>query len=282
MLDEPDESTDAPVPDGASILRARSGQLPLEPFAQILMDCAGMMKADATAACAHGRGILVVGIAPEEADATARALHEVGEKCWALPVHDLVAVPRAKPVHSAHLHRSGLTGVDAAGHEESHEWAEAVALALGHVTVRATHVEVGSKSPLARDENVYRLAAATGAGGFQVAGLLGAAGAMPVPQRSVEEKEAHTFLEIAFGTPPQRFRVDARQFDYSLLGDQLQNSSEVNLRTLARWLIHAAPHVRTNFDAQALMQTGQTKLRDYPSHEFDEEVRWLVNLARVA
>ena len=270
----PDDSTDAPVA-AAAILRARWGQLPLEPFAQILVDLAGLVKADATAACAHGRGILVQGIPEAAAHETVAALKSHGEEAWVVAEQSLAPRLPWRQVHSAHFGHAGARFVDAAGHAEEVQWSDALALAFARVRLHDSSSGIKPKSPLMRD-------------GFGAAMAVGVGGVMVVnsddfrpPVTAPRTGQVRTFVEMVFAGHPHRLRIDGHEFDYSILGDQLQPGADANIQTLARWLLHAAPHMRTNVDSQALIQTGRVRLTEVHEHLIDDLMQWLANLAQV-
>ena len=100
--------------DGVTIIRRKSGNLNLEVFAPILIQDLGMPKADATHACARPDGLFLDNIAPSAAQAIADALHAHGEDCLVVPASEIVPLPASRPVHSATLHKDGVTFTDAA------------------------------------------------------------------------------------------------------------------------------------------------------------------------
>lgn len=181
--------------------------------------------------------------------------------------------PTARPIRAARLTRDGLGPVDAAGNTEKARWQDAVVLAMTRVSVETTQTK-SSPGSLLTQHLPY-----VGVGG--VAGVaLGRALSPSSGRETVTKSASHTFLDIVFGHPLRRYRIDARHFDHSLLGEQLQPSSDSNIRVLARWFLHAAGHMRTNFDTQQLMATGQVEPPHLSGHGFNDLVHWLINLAR--
>ena len=87
-------------------------------------------------------------------------------------------------------------------------------------------------------------------------------------------------VDIVFLDKLRRYRIEAREFDHSVLGDQRQPGSEANIRTLARRFVHAAPHVQTNFDKTRLTEAGHTDIPTRSPHGLDDIVHWLINLVR--
>lgn len=272
-MEEPAE--DQPTGPTAAVVRARYGRLPLEVFAPILIQCAHLMKAEATEACSHGRGILLTRIPLEAAQATVAALRAQGEECWAVPTEELVPVPPVWQIHAAHLGHEGARMVNAAGHTEEVRWSDAQAMSFARVRPIDFKTKTRRSNPLMRDGFAAGMAMEAGCG-VMVVSTTG----MMQP-RLPAANPVRPFVELLFASHAQRFRIDGHEFDYSVLGDQRQESSDNNIQTLARWLLYAAPHVRTNFDTQALMDKGWVRLAEVPEHGFAEMQRWLVNLLRL-
>jgi len=87
------------------------------------------------------------------------------------------------------------------------------------------------------------------------------------------------FLDLVSADGSLYFRTDARQFDYSILGDQLQAGSTANILTLARWLLTYMPALRTNIDARQLRDKGTAPLAMHSPHGLVQVSQWLLNLA---
>ncbi len=259
--------------DGATVIRMRCGRLDIQVFAPLLVEHAGIHRLDAPQVCARGAGILVDNISIDAAEALAEALQEHGEGCFVVPAAFVVPLPRAKPLHAARLTPSDLGPTDTVGQVEQALWRTAVALALARVSVETTQTVPSSASLLTRRMRYV------GVGG--IPGIaIGSALSPSTSSKTVTKSGRRTFLDTVFLAPLRRYRVDAGGFDYSILGKQLQGNSEANIQVLARWFLHAAGHMRTNFDTKQLMLTGQVDLPNLSSQGFEDLVHWLINLVR--
>ena len=249
--------------DGVTIIRRKSGNLNLEVFAPILIQDLGMPKADATHACARPDGLFLDNIAPSAAQAIADALHAHGEDCLVVPASEIVPLPASRPVHSATLHKDGVTFTDAAGKTAEESWNSGLAVAVGHVVVEVEELKQVHRSLINQQ--------------FTSRGV-------PVgPQKELFLRtgpQTEPLISVVFADLSRAYRIYARAFDYEALGDQRKEDSADNFMTLARWLLFAMPHSRTNIDAPALEQTGTTALPEYPSEVvFHGVTHWLINLA---
>lgn len=270
-VDRDGEDSHEKTRDGATIIRLRSGRLDIEVFPALLAEHAGIYRGDAAKVCARGDGIIVDNVDIDKAKALAKALQEHGEDCFVVPASSLVSLPRAKPIHAAHLTRPDLGPVDAAGNRESASWKDAIVLAMAGVRVEASETQTSPDGLLTRRLPYVGVG---GAAGIALGVMLSPGG----DRQTVKKSATHTFLDIVFRDPLRRYRIEARQFDYSILGKQLQASSAANIRTLARWFLHAAHHMRTHFDTDHLMATGQVRLPSLSVRQFHNLVHWLMNL----
>lgn len=260
--------------DGASLLRRRSGRLPLETFAPLFVELLGVIKADATGLCQQESGVLLDNVDPGLAEQVAAALRQRDEDCLVIPAAEVTVLPRPQPVHALRFTKSGLAFGDATGHATPLAWEELTALAVAHVAVEETKRK-STGSVLTRN-----LGAAGAFGGVTGVALAGgfSAGA---GTKLVKSSATHQFLDLVAADGPLYFRVDARQFDYRVLGNQLQPGSLANLLTLTRWLLTYAPGLLTNLDAEELKRTGTTHLANHTVHGLTEVSQWLLNLARL-
>lgn len=251
-----DDPREAPR-TGATIIRKRWGRLSLEVFAPLLMEYGRLHKPDATNACGRGGGILADNIEINAAEALAEALRAHGEDCFVVPAAHLVALPRERPIRAARLTRDGVALRDAAGHSESGPWKKGIVLAMAHVSVTTTTTKRSPSSVVSH--------------------RAGPAGGGIATKRS---SDTRTLADMVFLGKLRRYRISAPAFDYSILRDQLQPRSEDNILALVRQFLGAAPHLRTNFDAQQLASSGETEIPTHSTREFDDVVHWLINLVR--
>lgn len=260
--------------DGLTILRLSNQRLDLEVFPPIFVEILGVLKADATHLCQQESGVFVDNLDPASARKLAAALQERGEECFVVPAAEVVMLPRPYPVHAIEFTKSGLALRGATTTAVQVGFSELTALALAHVAF----AEVKRKTT----GNVWT----TNVGlGFAVGGVAGAVLASSLGAGStsklVKSSATHQLLDLAvLAAEPLYFRIDARQFDYSILGDQVQTSSTANIQTLARWLLTYAPQLATNLNARVLQQTGTTRLPIHSAHGLTSVTCWLLNLAK--
>ena len=257
---------------GATIIQSECGRLDIELFPPLLMEYAGMHKPDATRACASEGGLLVDNVDCDVAETLAEVLKAHGEDCFVVPAADVIPLPRERQTHAARLTPSDLGPVDAAGRVEAAPWEKAIALAMGQVAVVDTRVK-SADGVLS-----HRLSAATRMGGVGV--VAAGIGSSPGRKTTVKRSRSQVLMDIVFLGKLRRYRIESREFDYKILGDQRQPGSEANIRALARCFLRAAPGMRTNFDAKRLMATGAASIPRYSECDFDETVHWLINMVR--
>jgi hypothetical protein len=246
---------------GATVMRRRGGEIDAPTVASILVKRLGIPKLDALEACTRGGGILADNVDPAAAEGLAADLKALGEDCIVVPAGEIVTLSGRRAVHAAHLTHTEAAFVDADGHATEAPWSQGVALVAGAVGVMETELE---EHPV----SVWR----------ERINLVG----LPVPRSEaweVTKTETEELVDVVFTAPLRWYRINARQFDFSILGQQEQPGSDANIHTLARWLVYAMPHVRTNFDNEQLLKTGQLPLETYPEHHFRNVLSWLTNLA---
>ena len=265
--------------DGSTLIRRRAGRLDLETFAPLFAQALHVYKGDATKLCMQEDPILLDNIEPEKAQAMLEALLAHGEDGFIIPAAELVPLPRRKPVHALKLTQEEIGFVDSAGGVESVPWGQAIVLVAGHVPFTTTDRKAVVGFGLLGRKLNYGAAAAGLGGGAAVLLQNAIDGGAPV-QTVTSASSAHTWVDLVFLKPVRRFRIDGREFDYSLLGDQRRPGSEANILTLLRWLLHYLPPVRNNFGAEQLKHTGRTVLPTCSDHGFNHTVRWLINLVR--
>lgn len=265
---------------GATVIRLRLGKLNLETCPPLLVQHAGMLRLEAVTACSQGGGFLADNLDPQRAQALAAALEEVDEPCFVVPAAQVVPLPRAVPVHSAHLTKTDLRPTDTVGRQESALWETAIVLALAGV---ATEKEERRSR---RDQSVLTQRVGT-AGAVTMGGVAGVALSVAgsalraaTSSETAHKTEQRVWLDLVFLKPLRRYRIDSGQFDYSLLGKQRAMTGELNIQRLARWFLHAASQMLTNVDGEQLRQTGKVPLPHLTERVYNETVRWLINLAR--
>ena len=253
---------------GATIIRLRTGRLDINVYPQLLVKQGRMYKPDATKLCSLGPGILADNLEQQVAVELAGALQAQGEPCFVVPAAELVPLSEPDAITSVRLTKAEFQPANATGKVDRCPWGEAIALAMAQVHQETTETKAVTGSILTRR--------VTGLGGVATATSLATSGG--AKRETVTRSTTHIFIEMVFRNPWRRYRIDAQHFDYALLGDQLQPTSAANARTLARWLLHAAPQARTNVDREELMETGKTGLPELSEHQFSDLTHWLINL----
>lgn len=250
-----------PAPrNGASILRRRCDALDAQAVAPILMRHLNMLRLDAMEACTRAGGLLVDNVAPPAAESIVAELRGLGEDCIIVPAAGIVPLPARQVVHSASLTQATVRFTDGAGRETEAAWSQGAALVMGSVPMEETEMK-SVPTPLWKRPVVGRVPIAT------------------TTTEMVTTRKPETVVDIAFLDPLVCYRIIARQFDYSILADQLQLTAEANIVLLGRWFAYEMPHARTNFDAGALMKTGHVQIGTYENHALGNVLQWLVNLA---
>lgn len=259
--------------DGFTVIRLRADRLALETFAPIFVDLLGLLKADATHLCQQESGILLDNVDQGLAETVAQALQAQDEDCFVVPAAQIVGLPRPQPVVHLHFTKAGMALGNAAGQPTQLGWEEMAALAVAHVAVETTQKKTTGNPLMTKVSYGYAI------GGLAGAVAMGALNSTP-NTRTVKSSALHQYLDLVSHDGRLYFRIEARQFDYSLLGEQLQASSTANLLTLTRWLLTYMPTVRTNINAGQLKATGTASLAMHSPHGLRQVSQWLLNLTR--
>lgn len=261
VLDDEDDLP--PSGEGAAVLRFSADPLSVEGFPDVLVAHLGLVRAEAATVCRNAGGILLEDAGAAQAQAIAADLRALGEDCLVVPSSRLISLPRSLPIHSAALTAADLGPTDAAGGRDSAPWQDALAMVMGHVP----HEEIQT--------HTRRRLSSLALGGIP--------GMAVGTSHKTTTKRASTrvLLQIVFDDPVRCYEINSREFDYSLLGAQLQPNSEANIQALARWFLHACPGLRVNFDHDRLLQTGRAELPLSTPKGLNQTARWLVNLEKL-
>lgn len=172
----------------------------------------------------------------------AAALNARGEDCLVVPAEKVRQLERPCPVHSLQFTKSGVAVRDTNDRATPLGWEELAVLAVAHVAVETSR-RVSNGNVLTRNLGMM------GALGGVTGAALGGAFSTGAGQKTVKSSDTHQFLDFVGAEGTLYFRIDGRQFDYSILGEQRQAGSTANLLTLARWLLTYNPALRSNLDA---------------------------------
>lgn len=262
---------------GATILRLKSGRLDLEVFTRVFVNHLKLIKSEATKLCQQESGILVDNIEPKLAEALAGELRALGEECLVIPAADLMMLPRPYPIHAVKLTRSGLSLRGTSDEWGQIAWDDLAVLALANVAFEEQHTR-STDSVLTR--RITPISAMGGVGGV-VGAAMAASGALQSRTTTSKTSQVHQLLDLVNTTGEQHYRIDARHFDHSILGDQLGHSSTANILTLCRWLLSYSSKAWTNLDTNQLQQTGACPIPSHSLHGLSDIARWLLNLRKL-
>lgn len=262
---------------GSTILRLKSGRLDLEVFPRVFVNRLGLLKSEATKLCQQESGILADNSEPKLAEALADDLRELGEECVTMPSADLIMLPRPYPVHAARLTRSGLCLRGTSEEWRQVAWEELAVVALGNVAFEEQHTR-STDSLLTR--RITPISAMGGVGGA-VGAAMAATGALQSRTSTTKSSQLHQLLDVVGASGEQYYRIDARHFDYSILGDQRGNSSTANILTFCRLLLSYAPKAWTNLNTIQLQQTGACPIPSHSLHGLADIAKWLLNLRKL-
>ena len=99
-------------------------------------------------------------------------------------------------------------------------------------------------------------------------------------KRTVETRDRRLFLDLVFTGPARRVRVDAAEFDYSVLGPRKGYGAELNFIALLEDLTSRAPKALSGRGTRALLGRRSSSESLYESFEdLAREERWLLSLA---
>jgi len=269
LFDDPREAPRV----GVTILRRRNTRLDLETFAPLFVRHLQAPKFEATRLCQLPHGMLLDNIDAALAEAIAAELRSLGEDCVVVPAAKIISLPRPHPVHAMQLSKTGMAVRSATEDWYSLRWEDLTCLAMGQVAVE--EVKRTTQGMLTR-----RITSPSAMGGVGVGTM--ATALTPHSNVSVSKSSTqHQLLDFVSLMPLAYCRIDARHFDYSILGDQLQSGSTANVMTLARWLLAYAPQMNSNIDVDRLKQTGMTGMPHVDQHGLTEIAGWLANVRQL-
>lgn len=255
---------------GVSVLRRRNTRLDLETFTPLFVRHLQVPKFEATKLCQLPSGLLLDNIEEALAERVAEELRSLGEDCLVVPAAKIISLPRPYPVHAMRLSKTGLEVRSATNDWYGLRWQDLTCLAMG----QAAFEEVKRTTRGLLTRRITSPAAMGEIGVSTIATAIAPRSNVSVSKTSTQ----HQLLDFVSLVPLAYCRVDARHFDYSLLGDQIQSSSTANVLTLARWLLTYAPQMQSNIDTERLKQTGATGIPNVDLHGLSEIAAWLANL----
>jgi hypothetical protein len=219
-----------------------------------------------------GWGIIAESMPGAEADALAQALTAAQQPALAAPTSLLETPPPPVLVTKAELAGDGFDVVSGRANAapERQSWTHLAALCAGGIEVK-TRQTITEKEPMDIKEKAVRL-------GLTMATGIPLMGGKKEVTRVVESRDRALTLDLLFLNPSRRLRVEARAFDYSLLGPKMAHAAEVNFVLLLAELAARAPAALRNRGARALLaRAGESRYETLA--DLEREERWLLSLA---
>lgn len=218
-------------------------------------------------------GLAARSLPAAEAESLAADLAAAGQDAVAVPASLLEDIPPPVSVTKAIFTADTFELV--AGHEnaacESLAWARLSLLCAAAVEVKTTATVTERVGPGAGEQAVRMgLTMATGLPLMKKATEV---------KREVEVRDRRLFLDLVFTGPSRRVRVDAMQFDYSVLGARKGYAAELNFQMLLEDLTSHAPQAVRGRGTRAILSRSAGGGMRYESlDELGREEFWLSNL----
>lgn len=260
-------------PPHAVLVRSPEKFLPTA-IASVLAKRAKAPALDFVAPVRRSWGVISEALPAADADALAAELTAAGQASLAAPSSLLEAPPPPVLVAKAELSGDGFDVVSGRANAapERLSWTRLSALCAGGLVVRTTRT-VTESSPMELGEKAVRL-------GLTMATGIPLMGSKKEVKRVVETTDRALILDLLFLGPSRRLRVDARAFDYSLLGPRMGYGAEVNFHALLSELSARAPGALRGKGTRALLARRPAGESQYESlDDLEREERWLLTLA---
>lgn len=243
--------------------------------AAVLGRRAGAPALDFVASARRAWGLVAESLPAADAEALAADLTAAGQPALAAPSSLLEETPPPTTVAKCELSGDGFDLVSGRANAapERFSWTKLAALCAGAVEERTTATVVEGGGPREATERAVRL-------GLTVATGLPLMKAKAETKRVVERVERALVLDLLFLEPSRRLRVDARSFDFSVLGPRMTYAAEPNFLALLEELGSRAPAARRGRGTRALLARQPAARSLYESYEdLAREERWLLTLA---
>jgi hypothetical protein len=242
--------------------------------ASVLAKRAKVPALDFVAPIRRGWGIVAGPLPATEAEALAAELTAAGQAALAAPTSLVEEIPAPVQVGKAEFSGDGFDVVSGRANAapERLSWTRLAALCAAGVEIR-TSTTVTETAPMEIGEKAMRI-------GLTMATGIPMMGSKKEVKRVVETRDRALLLDLLFLGPPRRLRVDARAFDYSVLGPKMGYGAEVNFLALVGELIARAPAALRGKGTRAMIARRPAGDSLYESlDDLEREERWLATLA---
>ena len=218
-------------------------------------------------------GIAGEELSEEEARKLVERLGEAGLKGLALPANLLVELPAPRPAAKAELEGEGLRAFLGPGEAALVPWSRLALIAAAGLQQTSVKTVAVKEGPTAAQQMANL-------GIMMATGLpIKVGGKENVVQKKLETSELVFFLDLYFGEPASRVRIDAQGFDYSCLKERMTHHVLGNFKTLALEISSRAPAAWASRGLDVLRKGLPVSTMGYGSlADLDRESRWLLTL----
>ena len=260
-------------PPHAVLVRSPEKFLPTA-IAAVLAKRAKAPALDFVAPVRRAWGVIAESLPAADAESLSAELTAAGQAALAAPSTLLEAPPPPVLVAKAELSGDGFDLVSGRANAapERLSWTRLSALCAAGLEVR-TSKTVTETAPMELGEKAVRL-------GLTMATGIPLMGSKKEVKRVVETRDRALMLDMLFLNPGRRLRIDARAFDYSLLGPKMTHAAEVNFSVLLEELAARAPGALRGKGTRAILarRPAGESLYEALDH-LEREERWLLTLA---
>ncbi|MDE2140957.1 MAG: hypothetical protein KGL74_13480 [Elusimicrobia bacterium] len=257
-----------------AVLVRGSAQFSPSAVAGVLAKRAKAPALDFVAPVRRAWGVVAEALPAPEAVSLAAELTAAGQAAVAVPASLMETPPAPVFVSKAELSADGfdLVAGRANAAPERLSWSRLAAVCAAAIEERSSKT-ITETTQVEMGEQAVRL-------GLTMATGIPLMKSATQTQRVVETRDRALALDLLFLEPARRLRVDARAFDFSLLGPKMGYGAEANFLALIQELASRAPAALRGKGTRALLAKRPAGESLYES--FDDlarEERWLLTLA---
>jgi hypothetical protein len=260
-------------PPHAVLVRSPEKFLPTA-VASVLGKRAKAPALDFVASVRRSWGVIAESLPAADADTLAAELTAAGQASLAAPTSLLEVPPEPVLVAKAELSGDGFDILSARANAapERLSWTRLSALCAAGLEIR-TSKTVTETAPMEMGEKAVRL-------GLTMATGIPMMGSKKEVKRVVETRDRALLLDLLFLGPSRRLRIEARAFDYSLLGPKMAYGAEINFLVLLEDLAARAPGALRGKGTRAMLARRPAGDSRYESiDDLEREERWLLTIA---